>query len=310
VVCSHALCGRCNRDAFSRHRTVACGARLEVDGTIRACDALIVSGELSRESTETREFAAEKRVRRTVTSVFNALRNDFASDAEWNDYAERTELLIAALVSGSAAEKAAAEAAVAAHRASSAGEIEAAAARRAAESAAASRAAEAEDGAARAVDRALLERAEREARVATTVHVFMRAVALGESRAAASAGGPLAATAKHAGGGAPAPSSTADDVFHLEQTRERLIALRAAQRAAKEKAAAMEANRARLDNAPILQGVPPPRVLSALHPLWSGMPTAALPRDSLRGHWRAAGFDLRAAVAAAEAELNEMLAAA
>ena len=320
IVCVHALCDRCKREAFARHRTVVCGARNVLDGRSSSsssssnssvCDASIVAGELSRDNADTREFAAEKIVRRNFAAVYNATRSDFASISEWDTYAERCEILIAALVSGTASEKAAAKAEVEAHRTIASADIEAAASRRTAEATAAGKAKEAEEIALNVAARTDNEREEKSARESATVRSFLRAVNLGEARVTAAAtGGPLTTCGPPPASGVGGASSTVfvDEAIALEKSRERLISLIGARRAAKETAAAQAASRDRNAFIPILPYTSLPRVYGYLHPTWSDLSTPSLPRESLRAHWRAAGLDSSAAKCAAETEFNEMMA--
>lgn len=285
--CGHALCDRCKREAFSRHRMSACGAR-GVDGG-RACDATFSAADLSHESADDREFAAIIRARRSVRAVFNAVRADFPDDASWEAYSERAETLAFALASGVAAERADADAMLQAQRSASSRDIAAAAIRERESAAASARAlADAENA---------TEAARRK-----DAGVFAFEAALG---AAARAIKLAAATSDNI----TLPGPGGGTVSVVEAHR-RLVDIRAARvkKAASTRAAALARGDAwRPTAARIALGIHAPAALAAPNARWGAGPTQLIPRATLLAHFRAAGVTAAHARAAAAAELDEMV---
>lgn len=256
--CAHSVCQGCHNTGFaSRSTAIKCP---------HPCGVTLTRADFSDKTPEEREYERERDVRRSLKSVFNLRREDFAGRPEaWHAYCERQEALVLALVTGSEAERKDAERAVEEHRRAHAVEINRAAARRTAEETAAQREERADLNARKAAASAVADAAAAAAAAAEEVRRFKFNLTLGEVD-----GG---------GGGS---------VAGLQGVAARLAAIKAARAAA---AAAKRAERPPPPPVPC-PGVPLPRLGEGgpRNAAWAGAPWWRLPGDSLPAHWRAAGW--------------------
>ena len=275
--CPHSLCNGCVTSAFANRSTaMKCPP---------PCGVTLTKADLSKETNEEREFEREKLERAKLSLVYNQRREDFATREEWHGYCEGVEALVAALVAGSEGERKEAERAVEEYRRGHAEAINRASARRTAEESTALVVEREDANARKAAAAAAAEEAAARARVDQEVHRFKQSLAFGEAD----------------GGGA---SSVAG-----------LLAL-------KEKLACIKAKRAA--EAAALKALPPPpppppcphvalpKVSGFKNKAWGVggssaiIPPKKLPRDSLKGHWRAVGFNPLLVLEMEQEEVSEL----
>ena len=271
--CAHSVCEGCRNSGFaSRSTTMKCPP---------PCGMTLTKADFSDKTPEEREFEREKDVRRSLKSVFNLRREDFAGRREeWHRYCERQEALVLALVTGTEAERKEAERAVEEHRRAHAVEINRAAARRSAEESAAHQEERADLNESKAAAAAVAEEAATAARVAEEVKRFKFNLTLGEVE-----------------------GGSGGSVAGLQGVRERLLAIQAA------RAAAAAAKRAEPPPPPPppCPAIPLPKIEGFRNRAWAALPFWQLPADSLPAHWRAAGWVQAAELRWEEREAQDML---
>ena len=215
--CGHGACRRCLSELFGRHRSARC--------PVPSCGETLTRADFSEETREATEYRREKEVRHRLGLIFNRTAADFGSAdaAGWNDYTERVEGFVAALVAGAPREREAVEAAIEAYKGGHARAI-------------ARNNARADAAAKRANEALRSERGAREAAVAKTEGVAAAQRAAAErlrarlSGVVAAAGGaappPLQPVVGVGGGGGRRDSATASAAA-ASSARAELVTLRA-----------------------------------------------------------------------------------
>jgi len=254
-LCSHSFCAGCVNSNFSNRQTLT--------KCPQPCGVSLTRANLDERTNEEREFEREKEVRARLLFDYNLKRGDFADPEEWAKYCETVETLVAALVVGSEGEKREAERMVQDYRRTHLDSINRAAARYSAEDETRLKVEQREARAMCEEAAVKAEEAKARARVAAEVQKFKHSVAMGEADfgGAASVGG-------------------------LVALRDKLLAEKATREA---EAAALRAIRPPPPPPPC-PNIPLPKVYGLKNKSWVRLKPHMLPRDSLRGHWRATGF--------------------
>jgi hypothetical protein len=300
--CGHLLCERCKRELFQKHRMNKCPRK--------GCGITLGAQDFSAETKEQREYAEEKRVRDRLSKVFNKTLSDFNGNvAQYNDYLEHVETLVARLVTGSEREKAATEAEIAAYRETNKYSIDLNVARQHAAQQAARERLAAETAAREEAARRSASSEVEARRAADRVRSHIKAVLFGERRIGSSAG-------TGAGGD--------DEKEGIHALKQKLLELQQKRQQQKERgegegdvlagAAAPMQHSQQLQAQPLQMFVPcgavlPPRLVAYAHPSWMQLDTRQLPSTSLLPHKKACGYELSAIREREARDADTMLAA-
>jgi hypothetical protein len=267
--CGHALCERCRKEMYARHRENSCPAR--------GCGATLNAQDFSGQTREMKEFEEEKRVRRRLAAIFNKSALDFGGDADaYARFVEEVEVRVRTLVTGSEREKAEAEAQIAAYRAANQYQISLATAQQQARAVADRERLAAEAMARQAASRSAAEAEGAARRAAETVRRHITDVLLGEKR-----------------------TLGADERAGLQALKARLLDVQAMKKSGGPMGtglgAGAGAGAAAVPAGPVLRYVPcptvfPPRLVSTTHPGWTSLGPHELPPSTLPAHRRAGGF--------------------